>query len=349
MGGKIEVQSTPGQGTTFAFGVPLEAATGGPALALAEPAAELAGARVLVVDDNATNRLILRRLLTPYGALVTEVDGGEAGLAALRAARAAHAPYDLLLLDQQMPDLDGLQLVARVRAEAPDGAPGDAGAAVARAILMLSSDQRIGDAARAQALGITRYLVKPVKRAALLATIVATLRQHATPAGMPVADAAAAPPEGRASTSEIIGASGLGRVAPPRRLRLLLVDDSADNRRLVQLYLSRLPYVLESVVDGQAGLDAFTTGAYDLVLMDIHMPVMDGLTATRTIRAWERERCQAPTPVVALTASAMAEDIRQALAAGCDVHLAKPLKKTTLLAALLRLTAQAAGQAVPAA
>jgi CheY-like chemotaxis protein len=120
------------------------------------------------------------------------------------------------------------------------------------------------------------------------------------------------------------------------------VDDSADNRRLVQLYLSRLPYVLETAADGRAGLDAFTTGAYDLVLMDMHMPVLDGQEATRAIRTWEGAQGRPRTPVLALTASVMAADIRQALDAGCDAHLAKPLKKATLLAALSRHTTPAA-------
>jgi CheY-like chemotaxis protein len=201
---------------------------------------------------------------------------------------------------------------------------------------MLTSDQRIGDAARAQALGITRYVVKPVKRAALLAAVVTVLRQHVVPAEPPP------------TVPVVTRGTAAGGLAPPG-LRLLLVDDSADNRRLVQLYLRRLPYVLEMAADGQAGLDAFTGGAYDLVLMDLHMPVMDGLAATRAIRAWERARGQVPTPVVALTASAMAEDIRQALAAGCDAHLAKPLKKATLLAAVIRHATPAGGQLMTAA
>jgi CheY-like chemotaxis protein len=117
----------------------------------------------------------------------------------------------------------------------------------------------------------------------------------------------------------------------------------------VQLYLRRLPYTLETAADGQAGLDLFTAGAYDLVLMDVHMPVLDGLAATRALRAWERDQGRPPTPVVALTASVMLEDVRQALDAGCDAHLAKPLKKATLLAALGRFTAPGGGQGLAAA
>jgi CheY-like chemotaxis protein len=204
----------------------------------------------------------------------------------------------------------------------------------------------VGDAARAQALGITRYLIKPVKRAALLATIVTTLRQHAGPAGAVPAEPVARRLQDTVDTGPpSVKVEG----APRRRLSLLLVDDSADNRRLVQLYLSRLPYVLETAADGQAGLEAFAAGVFDLVLMDLHMPVMDGLAATRAIRAWEGEQGRPATPVVALTASAMPEDIRQARDAGCDAHLAKPLRKAALLAALDRYAAPGAGLRVPAA
>jgi CheY-like chemotaxis protein len=178
-----------------------------------------------------------------------------------------------------------------------------------------------------------------------LTTIVASLQPHSARfAGQPVAPAAAAPQPVERDAAGVAG-------APPPTRRLLLVDDSADNRRLVQLYLRRLPYALETAADGQAGLELFTAGAYDLVLMDVHMPVLDGLAATRAIRAWEGAQGHPPTPVIALTASVMAEDVRQALAAGCDAHLAKPLKKAALLAAIDHHTARSeeAGQAVSAA
>ena len=121
------------------------------------------------------------------------------------------------------------------------------------------------------------------------------------------------------------------------------------HRRRRVASIRRLPYALETAADGRAGLDAFTGGAYDLVLMDVHMPVMDGFAATRAIRAWEGAQGRPPTPIVALTASAMAEDVRQALDAGCDAHLAKPLKKAALLAALIRHIGPGASRVVPAA
>jgi PAS domain S-box-containing protein len=318
MGGRVTAESVLGQGATFAITVPLEAEAGGPAPAPA--AAELAGARVLVADDSATNRLILRRLLEGRGVEVTEAAGGEAALVALLAGRAAGKTYDLLLLDQRMPDLEGFEVLARLGAA---GAAGPAAPAAAQAVLMLSSDQRMGDAERARALGVARYLVKPVKRAALLAAVEAALGHGGAGPG----DAPALPPAAPAGSED---------GAPARPQRLLLVDDSEDNRRLVQLYLKAMPYVLDTAGNGREGLTAFRHGHYDLVLMDVHMPVMDGLEATRAIRAWEGERGHPPTPVVALTASAMAEDVRQTLAAGCDVHLAKPVKKQALLETIAR-------------
>lgn len=112
------------------------------------------------------------------------------------------------------------------------------------------------------------------------------------------------------------------------------MDDSVDNRRRVALYLKRLPFALDTAVDGQAGVAAVVqdAAAYDLVLMDVHMPVLDGLSATRAIRDWEGQRGRARTPIIALTASAMAEDVRRALDAGCDAHLSKPVTKAALLA-----------------
>ncbi len=320
MGGRVEAESALGQGSTFAVTVPLAAAPCLPP----EPAATLAGVRVLVVDDSATNRLILRRLLEGHGAAVAEASGGRAALTALRAVRAAGVPYDLLLLDQRMPDMDGFQVVARLREDAA------AGEAVIPAVVMLSSDRRTGNAERASALGVTHSLIKPVKRAALLTAIAATLRGGAAgTAGSALLSTTvevAAPPSATPAPGEERTAS------PPRRL--LLVDDSADNRRLVELYLKSLPYTLDTAADGREGLAAFRPGRYDLVLMDVHMPVLDGLEATRAIRAREHQQDRAPTPVVALTASAMPEDVRRALEAGCDGHVAKPVKKDVLLQAI---------------
>ncbi len=343
LGGAVAVSSLPGRGSLFTVTLPFAAPAGVPAAAPA-PATDLTGARVLVVDDNATNRLVLTHQLEAHGANVSEADCGAKGLDALRTAREAGAPYDLVLLDRRMPDMDGFEVAARARAEA-----GAAGAAVARTVLMLTSDERTGDATRARSLGLAGYLVKPVKRAALLDAVSSGGR---TPVLVPLSATEALAEQTPGASPATSGRDGRdGRDAPwtpaadeadgaPRPLRLLLADDSADNRRIVQLFLRQYPCELDTAEDGAAALDAVRNGRYDLVLMDVHMPGMDGLTATRAIRDWEQVGGRPRTPVVALTASAMAEDVQRALDAGCDAHVAKPVRKAVLLETVDRFTAQ---------
>jgi CheY-like chemotaxis protein len=210
-----------------------------------------------------------------------------------------------------MPGLDGFEVATRLRGEV--GVLGET-------VVMLTSDTRAGDVARARQLGLAAYLVKPIKRADLIRTIAAL----ATP---PSANSSAAAPTSPAQT-EIIAAE--------RPLRVLLVDDSSDNRMLIQAYLKKLPYQIDTAEDGLAGFTKVREHTYDVVLMDMLMPVMDGLEATQAIRAWERAEGRQATPVVALTANAMEDDVRRCLNAGCDAHVAKPVKKAALLESIAR-------------
>ena len=310
MDGRIWVESEVGRGSAFCFTVQMKMA-----VALTPPASvppiSLQGLRALVVDDNATNRLILREMLTAWGAVVTEAAGGENGLATLERARNAGTPFHLVLLDCRMPAMDGFQVAEAIR---------DTATPLGTTIMMLTSDARGGDMTRARALGMAAYLVKPVKRAELLKAIASAFDR----AG------AAAP--------EHAQAPGLDLAEDARPLKILLVDDSADNRLLVLAYLKRHPYQIESAEDGLIAVEKFKGDRFDLVLMDMQMPVMDGYAATGAIRQWEKDRGVTPTPVIALTAHALKEDAQKSLDAGCSGHLTKPIKKTALLKAIAEHT-----------
>ena len=178
-------------------------------------------------------------------------------------------------------------------------------------------------------LGVNHYVVKPVKRHELYAA---------------VSDAMAAVPPPARTAVERRQESALNGSAVPvidRPLRILLADDSVDNRMLIAAYLKKTRYVLDQVEDGQAALDRFMTRAYDVVLMDIQMPGLDGFGAVRRIRDWEAANQHRRTPIVALTASALESDVQRSREAGCDLHVSKPVKKSTLLRAIAQVIATA--------
>jgi PAS domain S-box-containing protein len=308
MGGRIKVESRPGQGSTFSFTLPL-AKQPVPKEAQIVPISDLKGLKILIVDDNATNRLILREVLTSWEAVVTEAADGELGLEKLKQARDMGEPYQLVLLDYRMPGMNGFEVAEAIKQD-PN--------LVGTTLMMLTSDSRGGDLATARKLGLEGYLVKPVKRADLKEAINLALSQAA---GLPEAAAPAR----------------LQVLEDQRALGILLVDDSADNRLLVESYLKKSPYLLDLAENGEVAVEKFKSGRYDLVLMDMQMPVMDGYTATKAIRAWESQSGLKPAPIIALTAFALKDEVQKSLDAGCNAHLTKPIKKAILLEAISQI------------
>jgi len=307
MNGRMWVESTEGQGSTFHCSVQLRIQPQDPLVNLPLPI-NLAGLRTLVVDDHATNRLILQETLTAWGAEVTDVADGAAALAALHRAYDAARPYELVFLDCQMPDMDGFQVVEKIR---------EAKLAEGLRIVMLTSEHWADDIARTYDLRLGGYLIKPIRRSDLLQTISIVLARGKgiQPAGLP-------------------GPSRHSSGSSTNKLEILLVEDSPDNQVLIRSYLKLTSHRLDVADNGAIAFEKFKTGHYDLILMDMQMPVMNGYDTTRAIRAWEREHDLPRTQIIALTALALKEEGAKILAAGCDAHMTKPIKRATLLEVL---------------
>jgi signal transduction histidine kinase/DNA-binding response OmpR family regulator len=305
MGGQIRVESTEGRGSTFHFVLPLRPGRGTARVVPLDLAA-LAKLPVLVVDDNATNRLILTEMLTSWNMHPVAVDGGAGALAALRAAAERAVPFRLVLLDAMMPEMDGFSLADEI---------GKSQDLMGSTVMMISSMGLRGDAQRCKSLGISAYLTKPVKQSELLDVILTILA--------PVADEQPRDLVTRHSVRERRACS-----------RILLAEDNPVNQRLAIKMLERWGHTVVSVGNGQEALDAIAAGAFDLVLMDVQMPTMDGLEATRALRERERATGSRRMPVVAMTAHALRGDRERCLQAGMDAYLAKPIQMAEMLAVI---------------
>lgn len=304
MHGRIWVESAIGKGSTFQCSLQFRVPTQSD-LPQCMPQTNLTGLNTLVVDDHPTNRLILRETLSKWGARVAEADSGVAALDELRRAAEQRTPYELLLLDNHMPGMTGFHVAEQLQAS-PIGKD--------LVVIMLTSSHWADDIARTYDLGLGGYVIKPIRRADLLQTIDIALNRAR---GL-FPRSVTTPGEATPSLST-------------RTLNVLLVEDSPDNQLLIRSYLKHTNYLLDVAEHGAIALEKFRRGHYDVVLMDIQMPVMDGYAATQAIRAWEREQNLPPTQIIALTALALKEEGTRILEAGCNTHLTKPVKKTTLL------------------
>jgi PAS domain S-box-containing protein len=316
MGGAIAVESEPGRGSTFRFTARFGVQPAGPAASPPPPPVDLRGLRVLIVDDNETNRLILEEWLRGWQTVPSAVSGGLAALNALWQAVAVNLPYALVLLDARMPGVDGLALAAEI-ALRPELAEG-------RVILLTSEDQPLG-LARQRELGIAAVARKPIQEEELLQTIYRVLSRPQ----------AVRSPESPAIPAQDAGV-GAADARWARPLRILVAEDNLLNQQVVEHLLARQGHAVQRASDGRQALEALEHGGFDLLLLDVHMPELDGFQVIERLRRSEQGTGR-HLPVIALTARAMKGDRERCLQAGMDDYLAKPIRRTTLYAAIERV------------
>jgi len=308
MRGRIWVESEVGKGTKFHFTArfPVRQTPVGARKEI-EPG-DLDGLRTLIVDDNAVNCRILSEMLTNWRMKPTVVESGSAALDEMRRAAKADQPFPLILLDAVMPEMDGFDLAEKIKTQ-PELA--------SATVMMLSSAMPVGAVARCGELGVASLLTKPVAQSDLLDAIL--IAMHVAPAAQPPSPADVEMPVERLD------------------LRILLAEDNVVNRAVATGILEKHGYALTHAENGREAVEAMTNGDFDLVFMDVQMPEMDGLNATRRIREIEQEK-GGHTPIVAMTAHAMAGDRERCLDAGMDGYVSKPIRREDLLGAIREFT-----------
>jgi PAS domain S-box-containing protein len=324
MGGDVGASSRPGTGSHFWFTLRLpvdQTAPQPPA-----PAVNLEGLRVLIVDDNAVNRRVLHEYISSWGMRNGSYAAADAALAALRAAQAAGDPFDVAILDHQMPGTDG-EMLGRAIKEDP--------LLCDTVLVMLTSMGQRGDAQRMTAAGFAAYLIKPIRQSHLMDSLAsavgARLRHEPRPArGVPFVAAAPVVPAGS-------------------RARVLVAEDNVVNQKVARRMLEKLGCRVDVAGNGREAVEMLELLPYDLVFMDCQMPEVDGYRATAILREREQERGAPRIPVVAMTANTMQGDRDRCLAAGMDDYVAKPVRVEDLTAVLDRWSASAppAGAAAP--
>ena len=310
MGGKMWVESVVGRGSEFHFTVHLQTSEKPVEIRTIVPPEILRGVKVLIVDDNRTNRRILEGMLKRWEMKTISVESGEDALAQLSSAWKVGVPFDLLLTDMHMPEMDGFALIERIR-QKPE--------LPAATIMMLTSAGHQGDGARCQALGVAAYLLKPIRQSDLREAIARVLGAREQTGSIPLVT--------RYSLRDACD--------PASSLRVLVAEDNLVNQMLATRLLEKRGHHVTMTVSGRGALDALAKDTYDLVLMDVQMPEMDGLEATAALREIEKKKGDGiRQPVIALTAHAMKGDRERCLAAGMDGYLIKPIQPQELDAIL---------------
>jgi CheY-like chemotaxis protein len=317
MGGRIWVESQPGRGSRFHFTIQARVAKDAAPVKTVQ-AADLTGLRVLVVDDNATNRRILGDVVRRRGMNPALAGSGTEALALLGKADVSAEPFELLLVDAHMPETDGFTLVEQIRQRENSSR--------AKVIMLTSAGQR-GDAAHLRELGVGAYLTKPVSESELFDAILTALGAQAEKAPPPALMARHSLPEGQ------------------QKLRILLAEDNAVNQKLAARLLEKRGHAATIVSSGQEALAALERDSFDVVLMDVQMPEMDGFEATAEIRKKEKATGQ-HVPIIAMTAYTMKGDRERCLTAGMDSYVSKPIRADELFREIYACT-QPPGPAGP--
>jgi two-component system sensor histidine kinase/response regulator len=315
MGGQVGLESEPGKGTTFTLVIPFGMGAAKEKEAAKPEAAELLNKRVLVVDDNEINRQLLMHLLPQWGMEPTCAASGQEALEISHDASVIGKPFSIVLLDQQMPGMDGYEFAQRLRHLESIEQP---------SIIVLSSAPALEDQDRARTLGIERMLLKPIRRSTLLEALREGL--HLT-----------------SFTSAKTAPLSVAEVKNGPALRLLLAEDNGVNQKLATRLLEKMGHRVTLAVNGQEAVDLFLREKFDLVLMDIQMPVLGGVEAVQEIRRAERETGE-HIPIIALTAHAIAGDAEKYLSSGMDGYVSKPVRPGLLRAEIDRLARTAKTQ-----
>jgi two-component system sensor histidine kinase/response regulator len=320
MGGEIGVESAPGVGSTFFFTLPLEKQPEGAQVQTASTlrGASLGALRVLIVDDNETNRKIVRHQVSSWGVSNGSAQAGQEALAMLRDAAERGEPYDVAILDIQMPEMDGMELATKIKAEPSISST---------KLIMISSIGRRGEGDEALRAGAEAYLTKPVRQSQLydaLATVTAKIEEET-----------AASEKEEDEEKRLVTSHGTRETNAPFRLRILVAEDNKVNQKVAVRMLERLGYRADVAANGLEAVEALSRIPYSAVLMDVQMPEMDGYEATSEIRHREKSEGRR-TPVIAMTANAMVGDREKALEAGMDDYVPKPVKPEELETVLKR-------------